>query len=151
MHRRGGTATACVTRVLELPHAGRASAACCHEWQIAAPHPTPPCFFTPAPLHTGRSRRLALLHTVPHHLVFLLLNLFLVAVIRNYDTHMRSAERNARHNRDCAIECAFTLLDLNSNGFVEISELSALLQRVDQPVHAQAPGRIRRTRTPNGL
>ena len=121
---------------------------------------------------SGRSRRLTLLHPISSHPphftladrgaslyftlfliigVFLLLNLFLVAVIRNYDTHMRSAERNARHNRDCAIECAFTLLDLNSNGFVEISELSALLQRVDQPVHAQAPGRIRRTRTPNGL
>ena len=60
------------------------------------------------------------------------MNLVLAAVVSNYERQMRSAESLARHRRDAALEAAFTLLDLNCNGFVDLIEFSALLQRVSQ-------------------
>ena len=76
--------------------------------------------------------------------VFVLINLMLVAVVRNYEIQMRAAEATARHRRNCALEAAFTLLDLNSNGFVNLVELSSLLQRVSQPVFSLFDGEMSR-------
>ena len=62
------------------------------------------------------------------------MNLGLAAVVRSYESSMRNAERLARQRRDLAIESAFNVLDLNSNGFVDLMELSALLQRISRPL-----------------
>lgn len=74
----------------------------------------------------------------------MLINLMLAAVVRNYEIQTRAAEATARHRRDCAIQAAFTLLDLNSNGFVDLVELSALLQRVSEPVFSLFDGEMSR-------
>ena len=70
----------------------------------------------------------------------MLMNLILAAFVRQYESQMRTAERLARARRDCAFEAAFMLLDLNCNGFVDLAEFSALLQRVSRPVFSLFDG-----------
>ncbi len=60
--------------------------------------------------------------------LFLLMNLILAAVFRNFKAQLLANAARARAERDQAMAAAFRLLDLNSNGFVTLHEFSLLLQ-----------------------
>ncbi len=65
----------------------------------------------------------------------------LTAVFKHYKANALARAADARRRRADALDEAFELLDLSADGYVELGDFSALLERIQRPVFSLFDGR----------